>query len=1481
MDECIFKSVNKCSGPKLPLTTSSITRINSVIAASKIYDDDLHSALEPKITQDPNFTIKCHRSCVSNYVSKTHLDRFRKRKSKDTDENDDVAVPKRARRSDLKTLFDFRQHCLFCTELCVMDFDRKHPNRWRRVVLCRTADRTGNKTFKQSIIDTCDARQDNHAHEVKTRVLSAVSDLHAADARYHKDCFVKFINPRSVAWAQKKTESSQKAEEECAFDAVVCEMNKDRERIWNSVDVHLLYESKEGILLSRKTLVAKLSQHFGSDLLVLSGKGVANILVFRSKASCSLRLTAKEEDDEIDIAIETVAKRIQDECKGLAASKRHYNARIDMQEALSSVCPTLLSLLAKLSNKLERTMPTALIGNIVTSLLTNSTTPLQIALGVVLGKRSLIERLNEFAVACTYDELQRFKASAAAAAIKCSKLSGLKTPTDGLLQVVADNFDANISSQNGLVHTHSLAMMLTVFDANRIDEDESDPDTFPRLSTQEARNVSIEDIRIERYNGPKKPDMPEKEALRTVMPLRVLAHQVAALSRASSTDFAFLHDVVTKDQVPEFNGYNTKLAREQGHSIKPHTRAIYRPLIDMSPADPDTMLTAMVNAQEVTNSCGQEVTIFTNDQQLYKVTVGIKWAYPDRFLHFIPRLGGMHFLMSFIGSVGTLMANTGIEEILKAAFGGVSHMLSGKKFPQNARALRLLVEEVISSTVKNVSSAKELIVSLDSKAERSKTAMLWVECLIKPVFLMMLYVRAEREADWPLHLHAVKEMLPYFFAAGHQNYARYGTYYLHSMERLPTDVLQQFMEGYHVMRHRPGIWNAIWSDMFIESTFMRYGHGVGGIIGITLNSSALKKWAFSMHIFSQLEEDVTEMTKGYKETEVTTHKEEKPSRMRADEQDRLKIREKLQMSIDPLEASDHPDAVVNVVSGLISPANINVQNAVVIGNKQKQSFEKSLPSGFYGPISKQVVTMNAAKRSVKVGGKDVYDVNLIYSRVLGLQQSRDIDLADILRHELSPLPTSLFKETGELRIATGKSSLKQKLKVTVSGRHVHKPDTVVVDGCAILWCVHWPCNALVKDFVNNFCTHIIQRTTTADVYLVFDRYFDYSIKSGTRSSRSGQQASRRHQLGLSSPLPSQKVTLTVTSNKEQLIDLICSELLEKRHEVAPEHMLVVTGKDPVPMEIMCDLFMARPDLLTNHEEADVIMIQQVARLARSGAKAVTVVSDDTDVFILLLHFYAELGLTCSLVMEATGSDRTLIDIPATVKKHAEIVPDLLAMHCLSGCDTVGQMYGIGKGTALKAVTAGNTLRKLGCTESSMSDVTAEATQFVGHCFGTNKNNLSDMRVEIWSKKMSKKRVTAAPELKTLPPTSEAFLQNVYRAHFQAGIWRSAAASHPPDMDATEYGWSKDSASRTLMPVTMASGVELAPPNVLEMIKCGCASEEPCRNAHCKCNAAHLPCTFFCACRSGPHVCNNQFNKQRDVAEANEDDDDENDEDNTV
>lgn len=115
----------------------------------------------------------------------------------------------------------------------------------------------------------------------------------------------------------------------------------------------------------------------------------------------------------------------------------------------------------------------------------------------------------------------------------------------------------------------------------------------------------------------------------------------------------------------------------------------------------------------------------------------------------------------------------------------------------------------------------ELLHVLYELGDRSRTAKLWVTCVIHPVFTVMKYIRAEREGDWALHVTVVREMMPLFFAASHINYARYGMYYLRTMEMLPDKVHHHFIKGQHVMRYNVGIFNGIWSNMAIETTFMK------------------------------------------------------------------------------------------------------------------------------------------------------------------------------------------------------------------------------------------------------------------------------------------------------------------------------------------------------------------------------------------------------------------------------------------------------------------------------------------------------------------------------------------------------------------------------------------------------------------------------------------------------------------------------------
>ena len=90
------------------------------------------------------------------------------------------------------------------------------------------------------------------------------------------------------------------------------------------------------------------------------------------------------------------------------------------------------------------------------------------------------------------------------------------------------------------------------------------------------------------------------------------------------------------------------------------------------------------------------------------------------------------------------------------------------------------------------------------------------------------------------------------------------------------------------------------------------------------------------------------------------------------------------------------------------------------------------------------------------------------------------------------------------------------------------------------------------------------------------------------------------QLCLTAPLPFQKVTLTITENKKQLIDIICEDLQRDSdfHRINTEkHKLVITGQEKTPVEISCgSVVIQRHDIATTHEETDNIIVQQAMLL---------------------------------------------------------------------------------------------------------------------------------------------------------------------------------------------------------------------------------------------------------------------------------------------
>ena len=181
---------------------------------------------------------------------------------------------------------------------------------------------------------------------------------------------------------------------------------------------------------------------------------------------------------------------------------------------------------------------------------------------------------------------------------------------------------------------------------------------------------------------------------------------------------------------------------------------------------------------------------------------------------------------------------------------------------------------------------------------------------------------------------------------------------------------------------------------------------------------------------------------------------------------------------------------------------------------------------------------------------------------------------------------------------------------------------------------------------------------------------------------------------------------------------------------------------------------------------------------------IRVLSDDTDVFILLVYWVYLEGLQCMVQMEQW--DGTVLDINATCADLGPKCLQLLGMHALSGCDTTP--FGRGKISALNTLLAGDYLGLadvLGEVGTIYADLMEAAKPFFAALYhqlpGTS---MESAHFTLFAKKKK------SPKVMALPPTSTNLLQHVLRAHLQVMLWKAADHQAPPDESAniTHFGW---------------------------------------------------------------------------------------------
>ena len=177
-------------------------------------------------------------------------------------------------------------------------------------------------------------------------------------------------------------------------------------------------------------------------------------------------------------------------------------------------------------------------------------------------------------------------------------------------------------------------------------------------------------------------------------------------------------------------------------------------------------------------------------------------------------------------------------------------------------------------------------------------------------------------------------------------------------------------------------------------------------------------------------------------------------------------------------------------------------------------------------------------------------------------------------------------------------------------------------------------------------------TRTKVLHVVFDRYLESSIKFCCRRTHA-KGFTPVYKLTLISPLPKQAVLLNVSANKQQIIELIKNQMSSQ--PIPEGKQVILTGQNPCPIEVK--VWTQQPTI--TQEEADVLVAHYMIKEATRGHSLIKVVSDDTDVLVLLAHHLCfrtnYISNSVHVIMEASIRNHSVMDVNKVIKKDRGIM----------------------------------------------------------------------------------------------------------------------------------------------------------------------------------------------------------------------------------
>lgn len=981
--------------------------------------------------------------------------------------------------------------------------------------------------------------------------------------------------------------------------------------------------------------------------------------------------------------------------------------------------------------------------------------------------------------------------------------------------------------------------------------------------------------------------------------------------------FERMNRPINDQQVPGWSGFQS--LRFLDTSQLPTTIG-YCPMIQADASKYSTIYTVMKLSLNMANALGQSDVAVTFDLAIYIKAKHIQLRYPDEFKKIVVRLGGFHIALNFLSLLGKMYTNSGLEDLLIDsgiyASGTTNALMAGKSYNRGVRAHKLCLEalfrvmwfaflnwleakkptfedqskqdlvqlvlkcrEAGRDLSKNWASIREqfhtILTLLDefrSEAKsKSKLFAFWDQYMTM-VMYMLQFIKAERTANWDLHLASTAALMPYFYAMDRINYARWLPVYLadmYSLQENHPEVYAEFKNGNHSVCRSQQPFCQVWSDMALEQSINLDTKSKGGLVGMTKNDDAVNRWFLTSHERAAITRSMKEMC-NLEDDRVGSHKESSTKRITRDEKDVESLVQRFtsDMMMNPFTLSDEESAdtepLINIATGVVLPDKVAdcLINSADIGQSHMLDFVSSRLNSnkvsFWEPLrTVKIATFKVSnKKTSTATNEKVITLNAdrdLFGRLLVVARVRDIDLKDVLSYELCSVPVALVHPDGTLR-KTPKSSLMAILEKNVesSARFpVSEKDTaVIIDAMAMIQTVKSAGATTFADMVQEYSTIIVRllsQNNCSRVDLVFDQYKSQSIKSFERQRRGETNAIEVKIQHQNTPIPKQWAKfMSNPKNKKNLAKFLSSNLAEVlKEKLQPSQQVLLAGGFTDGKEtlwISSGSSHHVPTLYSDHEEADTRLLLH-AKHASNSHQRVIIHSPDTDVAVLCLNQYRSIQESQynELWLKTGVSDKARF-IPIHIlytNLHPLLLQCLPAFHAITGCDTTSSFFGIGKKSAwdvlIKDPQLQQQLVSLGEQPFITEDALKSCEAFVCNLYTTSRlfTSTDDARYFLFCQKNKKSE--------DLPPTSESLCHHLKRANYQVHIWKKALTSVQNLPSPEGYGWKIEDGQ--LLPILMTK--QPAPKEITELVTCACKKSSCSRN--CSCKANDLPCTEACVC----------------------------------